>query len=187
MLPAARNNRSRPRAFSLVELLVTITVIAILAGVAVVSVRGLSSNADTASCSHDRQALSHAEEVHRANTGVFVTEPAPVSAGLLRSQSSVYDVVLVGSSYRLDPTGSCPAVGTSGVVALTSTTSSSASTSVSTTVDPKSSTTVDPKETTTTVDPGNVSTPAAVGTSNTTILRVNGVQQDVKASSNTAC
>jgi prepilin-type N-terminal cleavage/methylation domain-containing protein len=93
--------------FTLVELLVTIVVLGVLSGVVVFSVGGLTGRASAAACGSERSALETALESYRAQHGAYATEPTLVAAGVLRSESSLYDVVLSGDSYELQGVGDC--------------------------------------------------------------------------------
>jgi prepilin-type N-terminal cleavage/methylation domain-containing protein len=81
-----RNRRRSRKGFSLVELLITITIIAILAGVAIVSVSGLSNTGKQAACKSDVAAVQTAAEAYYAKNGAWAASTnALVTAGLLRS------------------------------------------------------------------------------------------------------
>jgi prepilin-type N-terminal cleavage/methylation domain-containing protein len=81
-----KNTRHSRKGFSLVELLITITIIAILAGVAIVSVSGLSNTGKQAACKSDVAAVQTAAEAYYAKNGAWAADTAAlVSAGLLRS------------------------------------------------------------------------------------------------------
>jgi prepilin-type N-terminal cleavage/methylation domain-containing protein len=131
--------------FTLVELLVTIVVLGILSGVVVFSVGGLTGRATAAACGSDRSALETALESYRAQHGAYATEPTLVAAGVLRSESSNFDVVLTGDTYELQGVGDCAAGDT---VDLAGARGSS-----TTTTAPAPTTTTAPATTTTTKKP----------------------------------
>lgn len=95
------------RGFTLVELLVVVTILGIVTSVVVFAVQGSTTSADQASCAADAQTLTQAEEVHRAREGSYASEAALVSAELLRSPSDLHEVELDGDTYVLVGVGEC--------------------------------------------------------------------------------
>jgi len=100
--------------FTLVELLVVITVMGILAAIVVFSVRGVADKGKRAACTADLDVLIRAEEVLYARDASWATSQADLlDAGFLARRSTSYDVtapVFPSTSYslsRLD--AACPA------------------------------------------------------------------------------
>lgn len=108
---------SGPPGFTLVELLVTIAVLGILSGVAVLATGGFRARSQQAACAADRVTLQEAMERHRTVSGSYVTEAELVTSGELRSVSSLYDVTLASGDYTLVATGACVGVDGSAVAA----------------------------------------------------------------------
>jgi prepilin-type N-terminal cleavage/methylation domain-containing protein len=99
-------NRSS-RGFTLVELLVVVTILGVLTAVAVFAVQGSTDSASSSSCAADASALEQAEEAHKAATHSYASEAALVAAGRIRSESTLHDIELGGGSYTLVGIGDC--------------------------------------------------------------------------------
>jgi prepilin-type N-terminal cleavage/methylation domain-containing protein len=84
--------RIADRGFSLVEILVVIVIVGVLATVAVFTVRGVTDRGETSALDADEDVLVSAEEAYRALNGRYATEAELVSAGFLRTESSVHDI-----------------------------------------------------------------------------------------------
>lgn len=82
------------RGFTLVELLIVIVILGILATVVVFAVQGISGDADVAAAGSDERALITAEEAYRTQHGLYASEAELVSAGLLRSESTLHDITV---------------------------------------------------------------------------------------------
>lgn len=100
--------------FTLVELLVVITVMGILAAIVVFSVRGVADKGKSAACTADVDVLIRAEEVLYARDAAWATSQTDLlNAGFIVRRSTYYDVtapVSPSTSYslsRLD--AACPA------------------------------------------------------------------------------
>ena len=80
--------------FTLVELLVTITILAVLAAVVVFAVRGVTDKGKSSTCKTDRQSVEVAEEAFFARHGSYGDLPTLVTENLLREvpASSAYAV-----------------------------------------------------------------------------------------------
>jgi len=128
--------------FTLVELLVTITVLAILAAVVVTSMRGGSTAAQASACESDAGVLDAAQDAYEVQMRTYGRESDLVSAGLLRAESPLHDITLLAdaSEYGLTGVGRCAegaagsgASSTSGAVAASTTAAPAAATSSTTT------------------------------------------------------
>lgn len=93
------------------ELLVSIAIIGVLAGAAVIALGAVRSNASAAACSTDADAILKAEEAALTLRGGYVDEATLVEAGYLKELSTLHDVVVSGGSYQLVALGDCVADG----------------------------------------------------------------------------
>jgi prepilin-type N-terminal cleavage/methylation domain-containing protein len=163
--------------FTLIELLVVIVILGTLGGVAAVAVGKLHDGARSSACAATRSTVEAALESYRALYGTYTTEAGLVNAGILRSETSTYDIDLVGDSYALVATGDCaddvasdPSSDSGGTGAVTTTGSSTtvAPTTTATTTTPAVTTTTTPAVTTTT-------TPAVTTTTEPAALTLSSV------------
>lgn len=80
------SQRQGRRGFSLVELLVVITIIAVLTAVVVFSIRGVSNNSKKAACQSNVATVQKASDAYYAQNGSYAASiDALVTANLLRS------------------------------------------------------------------------------------------------------
>jgi len=70
--------------FTLVELLVTITVLGVLAALVVFAVGGITDQGKTSTCKTDRQSVEAAEEAYFSQYGIYAALPTLVTERLLR-------------------------------------------------------------------------------------------------------
>lgn len=78
--------------FTLIELLVVVAILAVLAGIVVLSLSGFSDDSKTTACEIDLRTLKTAAEVTRTETGSYpASEAAMVSAGFLEDESEYYN------------------------------------------------------------------------------------------------
>ena len=92
---------TRPdRGFTLVELLVVVTIMGVLATVSVFAVRGITDRSQESACDSDQRVLEVAVETWFADETLSsgtLSEAALVSAELLRAPSDQFDVLADGS------------------------------------------------------------------------------------------
>ncbi len=98
--------------FTLIELLIVIVILGVLATVVVFAVRGISDEGQEAACGSELRTISTAAEAYRANRGAYPDEATMVSVGVLRSDSSLYDVAAPGDgTYSIAPAAGSPCTG----------------------------------------------------------------------------
>jgi prepilin-type N-terminal cleavage/methylation domain-containing protein len=93
-LDDAQRADRRQDGFSLVEILIVIVILGILATVSVFAVKGVTDRGETSVIDADQDILETAEESYRALHGRYATEAELVAAGVLRTESTVHDVVV---------------------------------------------------------------------------------------------
>lgn len=102
----------RDRGFTLVELLVVVTIMGVLSTVSVFAVRGISDRGQQSACDSDRRVLEVAVETWFADDTLSasgtLSEQALVNADLLRAPSELHDVQADGSVLATDG-GACDA------------------------------------------------------------------------------
>ena len=86
-------SRTRDKGFTLVELLIVITIMGILATVAVFAVRGVTNNAQANTCKADRSTLQTAAETYFAQYGGTQIATAALTAGQLYTGSAVQTAI----------------------------------------------------------------------------------------------
>lgn len=90
---ADRTDSSRD-GFSLVEILIVVVILGILATVSVFAVKGVTDRGETSVIEADQDVIETAEESYRALHGRYATEAELVIAGVLRTESTVHDIVV---------------------------------------------------------------------------------------------
>lgn len=97
----------RDDGFTLVELLIVIVILGVLATVVVFAVGGIVDRGDVAADLTDARILAIAEEAHFAQYDVYASEADLVAAGLIRDESTLYNVSVAPDlrSYTLSPVG----------------------------------------------------------------------------------
>lgn len=95
---AAKRRASGQSGFTLIELLVVIAILAILSGVVVFAVSGISDSGQDAACDTDLRTLKTAAEAYRAENGSYAgSEAILVSGGFLDAQSTLHNYALSGT------------------------------------------------------------------------------------------
>lgn len=95
--------------FTLIELLVVIAILAVLAGVVVFAVGGITDNSQDSACEIDERTVRTAAEAYRAdalNSGYPANEAAMVP-GFLAEESTLHDYVAGAGSYTINPVAPC--------------------------------------------------------------------------------
>ena len=95
--------------FTLIELLVVIAILAVLAGVVVFAVGGITDNSQDSACKIDERTVRTAAEAYRAdasNTAYPANEAAMVP-GFLAEESTLHDYVAGAGSYTINPVAPC--------------------------------------------------------------------------------
>ena len=89
------------------EMLIVITILGILSGMVAFSVRAITDRGRDSSCRTDSRTLEAAEEAYRATNNAYASEADLYAAGLLTSESQLYDIQLVGDEFTLTPLAHC--------------------------------------------------------------------------------
>lgn len=93
--------QQRDEGFTLVELLVVITIMGVLSTVSVFAVRGITDKGQQSACESDKRVLEVAIETWFADESVAtsgtLSEQGLVTSNLLRAQSDLYNVQTDGS------------------------------------------------------------------------------------------
>ncbi len=146
--------------FSLVELMVALTILGVLSAIIVLSVGALTSTTAEASCTTDARTLRTAEDAAMAAGGRYLSEPQLVAQQFLTEESTAFDIALSGTTaYTLTPTGSCS---TQQAVGVTTTPTSSTTSTTAATTTTSSTTTSSTTTTSTTTTTTTTTTTAAV-------------------------
>jgi general secretion pathway protein G len=87
----------RDEGFTLVELLIVIVILGVLAAVVVVSVSGINNNAQANACTTETKNIETAEEAYFAQNSTYANEATLATGGLLREQSSWYNLTSTDS------------------------------------------------------------------------------------------
>ena len=89
------------RGFTLVELLIVIVILGILATVSVFAVRGVTDQGQQSACGTEFRQVHTAQEIHRAQFGTYADENDLVNAGVLSSESALFDTSVAGNGYSV--------------------------------------------------------------------------------------
>jgi prepilin-type N-terminal cleavage/methylation domain-containing protein len=98
------SNKQRDRGFTLVEVLIVIVILGVLATVVVLSVRGVTANAEEKACQSERKTISTAVEAYFAQNRTEVL-PATGTGNNRYEATLIADDFLTGSSSHWDLDG----------------------------------------------------------------------------------
>jgi len=111
MLTKLRARQAEESGFTLVELLVVISILGILAGVVVFSVAGIQDNSQTSACKAEASTVKTAEEAYYAKNKSYATAAQLTAAPnkLLGSTPTMVTIAVVASpaSYTLTYVSPC--------------------------------------------------------------------------------
>jgi general secretion pathway protein G len=85
------------KGFTLVELLIVIVILGILAGIVVFAVGNLTSGAKTNACATEKSTIISADEAYKAQNGSYTDTTGLVTAGLLKTTPSSYQISSAGA------------------------------------------------------------------------------------------
>ena len=106
------NKNIAQKGFTLVELLVVISILGILAAVVVFAVSGINDRGQTSACKEDGRTLRTAVETYRAQNGGSTTPDGAtlVKAGLLSQDSTLYTISYSGTTLTLTGVAACKGI-----------------------------------------------------------------------------
>ena len=84
--------------FTLIELLVVIAILAVLAGVVVFAVGGITDNSQDSACEIDERTVKTAVEAYRAQEGEYPANEAALVPGFLDEESTYTNYALAGGT-----------------------------------------------------------------------------------------
>ena len=93
--------------FTLIELLVVIAILAVLAGVVVFAVGGITDNSQDSACEIDERTVKTAVEAYRAQEGEYPATEATLVPGFLDEESTYTNYTLVGGVPNYTPGPDC--------------------------------------------------------------------------------
>ena len=96
-LRSAKDQNIIEKGFTLVELLIVIVILGILAGIVVFAVGNLTSNAKTNACATEKSTVITADEAYKAQNAAYTDTTGLVTAGLLKSTPSDYQISNAGT------------------------------------------------------------------------------------------
>ena len=83
--------------FTLIEVLVVISILGVLSGIVVFAVSGITDRGQTSACKTDKATVQTAQEAHYAKNGSYAASTAALAtAGFLSSASTLHSTAATG-------------------------------------------------------------------------------------------